>query len=180
MASFGLEEPRKPRGFSLTEVMIAVVILGLALMPLLTTGRATHRQTYFAEHHMIASTRARTILDLVSSLDFAILDWIARKSPGGAAGNPIQIDLEKLLEPGGLELLFAPALDTDPKTLSYLIKLRNFEHRVTYTRKSANLGEVKVSVKWVYAGDKKDHEIVLTRLVYRGEHSHTVSVPFRS
>ena len=164
--------PTSRRGFTLTEVMIAVVVLGLCLVPLLTSGTTTHKRSHFAEHHILAASRARTILGMVTSLDFAVLDWIVQSSGGTA---PIELDLEKLYEPGSMDLLFAAIAGGDARTASFEGKLDHFSHKVTYERISTDLGRVVVTFDWQYSADqgKGNHELVLARLVRRNERSMT-------
>lgn len=159
-------------GVSLTEIMIVVLLIAFALIPLMNLGRSTHRQAFFAEHHLLAMGRARLILDLAATVDFEIYDALANK-----AGTPeAKVDLEALLGPGVLATLYSIsgkdlAKNKDLTGLAYQDKLKNFTHDVRFNRLDKESGRLDVVVNWAYAGDGRgaDHSVKLSRLVTRRE-----------
>lgn len=173
---------RARAGITLLEVMIAVLLVGVTIIPLMTSGQAISRQGHLTEHHALADSQARTLLDLSCSLDYALLEAVARKAP--AAGTPAPLLLDTLLTPEGLDLLFSPALGTPPELVQihalYKSKLDNFRHWVTVKLVEDDLIDVQVLIKWQDAADKKaskEHELKQGRLVRRGQHSMTEGVP---
>ena len=64
------------------------------------------------------------------------------------------------------------AQDQEAMKASYEAKLDNFSHRVTYTIRTPDIGEIQVTVFWKSPAERKDrpfHEVSLARLVYRPE-----------
>lgn len=167
------------RAFTLVEVLLTTLILAVAFLPLLTSGSAIHRQSYFNEYHTIASIRARTLLDLVRATDHDLLRQ-ASEARMRSTGNPaVPIDVAGLLEPGGFEKLFDPGVTPgDDSGRSFVEKLSssNFEHEVVFTPRTPDLGEITVVVRWRNPADRgggKMHEVHLAQLVHRREASFT-------
>ena len=51
-------------GFTAVEVMMALVLVSLALIPLMTLSQAQERDAFELEHRLRAAARARALLDL--------------------------------------------------------------------------------------------------------------------
>ena len=152
----------------MVEILMAIVIISIALLPLVTSGRAVHRQGYFAEHHTMAMIRARSILDLVRSLDYDVLDQLAQSS--GSSGE-IDIDPKTLLEDGGFSLLFTPVA-FGIGVQNYQKKLKFFKEELSFTRFDNDLGKVRVRVTWKDGADRKSsaaHQVVLAQVLHRPE-----------
>lgn len=167
---------------TLLEVMLAVLVVGVTLIPLMTSGQTIHRQGHMTEHHALADSQARTLLDLSCALEFPLLEAVARRAP--APGGPAPLELDELLTPEGLDLLFSPALGTPTDLVQvhalYKSKLDNFKHWVTVKLVEDDLIEVQVLIKWKDAVDQKagrEHDLKQGRLVRRGQHAMTEGVP---
>lgn len=158
---------------TLVEILIASAILVVALIPLMTGGSAIHRQSHFTEFHAMAVIRARTVLDMVRSMDFDLLRQSATAVAHGAYPWSVVINVEALLAPGQFDALFTPlAPGARGSGALYQTKLRTIKQVVTYTQKSPDIGEIKVKVFWTNAADRdqrQPHEVTLKRLVHRRE-----------
>lgn len=161
-------------GATLAEMMIVVLLLAFALVPLMNLGSSTHRQTFFAEHQLLASQRARLVLDLASAIDFELYDALAKKAGGAEA----QVDLDQLCGAGTVSGLYtATVAGAD----AYTIKLGNFAHTARFTRLDDATGRLDVEVKWSFAGDNRgqDHLVRLSRIIHRREVSAHQKVPLQ-
>lgn len=152
------------RGTSMIEIMVVVVLLGLAIVPLMNLGGSTHRQTFFTEHQLMAMGRARMVLDVGASVDFEVYDALAQKRND----QPVKVDLEKLLG-GGLAALYAVTLA--PANASYAVKLENLAHELEFVRLDDVSGMLTARVAWTFAADRENrtHRVQLSRLVHRRE-----------
>lgn len=160
---------------TLVEVLVAFAILGMAILPLLRSGSSVHKRSYFNEYHTIATVRARTLIGLVSQIDFDVLDRYAVSK--GPAGTAVGVPLETILETGWSVQLFA-----DPVAGAHHVgKLKLFEHDVTWTHEEDDLARVEVRVRWRLPGEesKPAHEVKIARLFSRPEGSISRLVPLR-
>lgn len=154
--------PVRRAGSSLAAVMIGALVIALVLGALLGSGASIHRHGHLNEAHLLALVRARALLDLVRALDFDIVHQRA------SAGGPVVVYLDTLIEPGAASRLFvtegAAALP------SYMRKIAAYDHRLTWTRLSADLARVDVCVSWTEAGPAaKVRQVRLSVLVGRPE-----------
>jgi prepilin-type N-terminal cleavage/methylation domain-containing protein len=81
-------------GFSLTEVMIGLVILAIAIVPIISMFTASHRTSHSARRLLDATLHAQTVLEGLASLEPADLpaiplgaDVVLVKDPGGFLGG---------------------------------------------------------------------------------------------
>lgn len=162
----------KRRGLSLIEVMIAVVVLGLALVPVMTMGAATHRKTYFNESQQLAVARARALLDLVGSLP---ADWffeLSSKRAAGQFGQTIEVDPEKLFGQAQIVDLFGPMPGTaGDKSLERAGQLK---HAVTWTLRAKDRGELVATVSWLLPGERSGHQVRLARVLTLKEAAYAI------
>lgn len=163
------------RGFSLLEVLVLVVVVGLAFLPVFSLGSATHRRAFFDEHQQLAQARAKLMLDLAAALDFTLLSALA----GGQVSREVVIDMEALLGAAPMRRLVEPFVAT--RAAGYQLKLANLRHRVTFVLHSAWIGRIGAEVTWVYPGDTRGqvHSVRLARIVARREGAFGHSVPLR-
>jgi hypothetical protein len=152
------------RGVTMLEIMVVVLLLGFAIVPLMNLGRSTHRQAFFAEHHLLASMRGRMVLDLAAAVDFEIYDALAKK----AGGTETAVDLEQMLGPGTIAGLYQATMQG---TAAYAVKLPNLAHDVRFARLDASTGRLDVTVGWSMATDKAGagHSVKLSRIIHRRE-----------
>src|SRR5207253_2642636 len=112
-------------GFGLIEVLIAAAVMGLVLVALVASGGSLHRRSHVTEGHAMAMVRARTLADMARALDFPVLQNLA-------AGGTVELDLEKLYEPGARTLVFGP-LVAEAGLRRYLARIRGFDEQVRWT-----------------------------------------------
>src|SRR5205085_1657420 len=101
---------RRP-GFGLLEILVALLLVAVLALPVVQSGTAIHHQTYLTEFDVLAAVRARTLMSVVSALDFEL---VHRQLAGGTAGAEVELDLAGMLEPGALEYLLAAPARTNP------------------------------------------------------------------
>lgn len=152
-------------GMSLIEVLIAAVVVGLALVPIMTLTQSEHRKASFNEFHLLSHYRAKRILALLSSRSF-----IDIKSNLPMQGNGM-FELEIPLPPIGEELKSMAQRD---QSLAYLKqleeKMSNLVERAEWKLLEPGLAKITVSVKWKLPqdGKKRNHrEIKLSQLLAR-------------
>lgn len=152
------------RGLSMIEIMVVVVLLGLALIPLMNLGGAQHRQSFFTEHQLLAMGRARMVLDVAASFDFELYDAISKKQND----VPVDVDLEKMFE-GGIGQLYAQTPGS--ATASYAVKLGTTRHKLEFKRIDDVSGLLTARIVWTFAGERADreHSVELSRLMHRRE-----------
>lgn len=156
------------KGVSLVEVMLAIGVVLVAFLAMLGAGNALHRQGHLTEAHLVAGARLRCLFSVAAALDFQLLDWAARNSPGGEAS----IDLESVLGPAYAALLMGP---TGPPAAptgkpEATLSLPEIRYQVTYIRRGADLGELRAQASWnqrALNGPERVQELRLSRLVHR-------------
>lgn len=160
------------RGLSLTEVLVALLAIAVAVVPMLQSGTSIHRQSYMGEFHVLAAMRARTLLGLVSSMDFDVLHQLLGRQPQAQAQK---LDLEALLPPGELSLMFSAPANVDT---NYGNKLKLLSHEVAGRILDKNAIGVGVIVRWTITAEKdgKVHEHRATAVLYRPEGTASLAV----
>ena len=145
------------------EIMVVVVLLGLALIPLMNLGGSQHRQSFFTEHQLLAMGRARMVLDVAASFDFELYDALSQKKND----VPVDVDLEKIFD--NFSQLYAET--PGPSTQSYAVKLSSIKHKLSFTRIDDASGMLTAKIIWTFAGDRenREHSVELSRLVHRRE-----------
>jgi len=83
---------RKPRGFTLLEIMLTITLVGVTIIPLLLIRERTVRQSYRAHHLNTARTLAR---ELLSELEFHELDQMQGEFDG-YPGFSYSIEVEEV------------------------------------------------------------------------------------
>jgi hypothetical protein len=158
---------RSRRGFSSVEVMIATVLLGLGICPILTMVIGTSREAGFTEAHMIVQSRAFTLLDCQEALGFESLDAAWEKKGDGS--SPVELEIPRQAPSG-------PAVCREANGNHYSEKL-------TFQRVGGDLGVLTVEVSWVMGADqgrtRKPHVFRAFRLMGRpdGSWQHQVALP---
>lgn len=74
--------------FSLLEVLLALTIVALVLVPLLQSFITQSRVAAVSELHVVAGARARRLLDAAAALDYDTLKSLAASGTGTAADVP--------------------------------------------------------------------------------------------
>lgn len=60
----------RSRGMSFIEILISIVVVGVAMVPLLTMTISTHRQLSSVGRHLVGAQAARSILDRLLQLPY--------------------------------------------------------------------------------------------------------------
>jgi len=137
---------RARRGFSLVEVLIALVILAGAGLVVLESGATIHQAGYANEYELLACIHARTLLSFAQALDFDYLKAECGSTPGPQFHD---LDLAKLFEPGEYDFVFAgPNVDSQ----LYRDKLKNLTSKVRGRVVETDLIDLEAEVDWTIPG----------------------------
>jgi len=149
---------------------MAILVVAMAVLPLIQSGTSIHKRSYLTEYHVIASLRARTLLNFVSSMDFDLVHQYLARS-GGTSGAEIVI--EDFFESGELEFLFAAPSN------HYRKKIENFSHVLLGRPIGNDMLRIEVVVNWRIPGERRDtpHEYRLATLLQRPEFTASNRVP---
>lgn len=171
------------RGVTAVEVLLAVGLIALALIPLMTLSQSQERDTYMLEYHTLAQNRARTLIDWLVALDVTQVDRELN-----ARGLPeVQTD--------GLTLRLLPAewLPKDSAVLEYTVKNKPAPNsRLSLFKAELGLGRaipndplaslfaIRARVSFAFPGDRTgtDRAYTMTRLVGRTALSHQLLQPW--
>ncbi|MBI2943352.1 MAG: prepilin-type N-terminal cleavage/methylation domain-containing protein [Candidatus Wallbacteria bacterium] len=135
------------RAFTAVEVLVSVAILAIALVPVLSMLTSGTKESAYGEYHMIAQTRAETIMQLL-----ACRDWQAWENLPKGVASPVPEALTTL----------AVELPEDFRT-----RLAGFEETVTCTPIDNGLVELSVELAWLLPGEgaQQSHQFRLRRLL---------------
>lgn len=143
----------RPRGqrrsaFTATEVMVAVAVLAIAVLPILMTTMSSSKNIRLTEYHVIAQTRAKRLLEAYTTYG---LEELRGLSAGGGELPPPFLQSE------------AAAFDLPEE---YRSKMENFTERGIFEDLEPDLGVVHVEVQWSVQG--RELEYTLFRFVGAG------------
>lgn len=167
------------RGTTLLEVLFALIILSVALLPIIQHGGQVHRQSYSTEYRLLGQLRARFLIETIAAMDFDLLHQYASRSASGSGGQPVPFEVEELLRIGQADgppllTLFASG---EPR---HDEKLRQLRQLATIRPVSVDLLEIEVRVFWTLPDQPQDaRQIQLARLLHRPEATMTRKVPSR-
>ena len=137
-----------PSGFSLVEILIALSILTLCMLPVFNLVQSSRVQTTFSDYHVFAQIRATRLLDIFASQPFEeliLLDQSTQK------GNLVSTGIN------------APVLP--PKLASRLAE-DGFKERFYFTVLDNGLGSLEVEIRWKFpAPDQEWREVRMQRFV---------------
>lgn len=138
---------RPTAGFSAVEILISISILALACVPVLTMMSSGTRESFQNEFHLIAETRAESLVQTLAARDFQVFSSFP---PGTPSVVP--------------EALTTMVLEVPEQ---YRRKLANFEETVTVTPFGDGLVELAVEIGWVMPDEAAGgtHRFRLRRLV---------------
>ena len=71
----------KTRAFSMVEVMVAIVVFALAILPLVWLSSKQTKEAFHVGKHMMAGQLAATFMDNILHRDYDDVSNIAKKSP---------------------------------------------------------------------------------------------------
>lgn len=150
---------RRNRAFTAVEVIVAVAVLAIAVLPVFVSTTSSSKNVRLTEYHVIAQTRAKRLLEAFSTYSLAELK--AASGGGGALPPPFsQADLD------------GAGFDLPPE---YRRKMENFVEEYSFELLDPDLGMVKVHISWTVQGRQLDYE--LFRFVGASTLSRTVSPP---
>jgi len=170
------------RGVSLIEVVIALAILGAALLPLVTMYQQQHRVAHVNEFHFVARCRAERMLTALQGLEYATLAALAGRGtvPSDmptdrrpAGGRP----LPDSLLPAAVELwdLAGPAASADAVELQ-ADRQRCFRSAAFFVDVEPGLlARIVVVVSWKVPGEatgRPPHALESSVFVGRRDASH--------
>lgn len=163
-------------GASAVEVLFALIVMVILLLPLVGLSQSQERESYFLEFELMAQRRCRGLIDLVLTQDLAQLERLnAAKFKPGADGLP-ELPVEV---PQGFEALGrierVPAATPDVATPAGG-RLALFTGELALGRARIEVGDVtqlyriRARVTWRFPGDATavaPHVFEMTRLVGR-------------
>jgi prepilin-type N-terminal cleavage/methylation domain-containing protein len=149
---------RRP-GFTAVEVIVAVAVLALAVLPVFVSTTSSSKNVRLTEYHVIAQTRAKRLLEAFSTYSLAEL----KAASGG--GGPLP-------PPFSRAELDGAAFDLPPE---YRRKMENFAEEYSFEAMDPDLGMVKVRITWTVESRQLEYE--LFRFVGAPALSKTVSPP---
>ncbi len=137
----------KRRGFTAVEVIVAVAVLSIAVIPVFMSTTSGAKNVRLTEYHVIAQSRAKRLLEAYTTYG---LEELRELSGGGGELPPpfSQADLDQ------------KQFDLPPE---YRSKMENFSESGVFEDLSADLGLVRVEIQWKIQG--KPHEYSLFRTV---------------
>jgi prepilin-type N-terminal cleavage/methylation domain-containing protein len=135
-------------GFSLVEILIAMSILTLCMLPVFNLVQSSRVQTSFSDYHIFSHIRATRLLDIFASYPFEqliLLDQSAQK------GNLVAMGAD------------TPAL---PPKLASRLAPDGFRERFYFTVLEKGLGCLEVEIRWKFPAPDQDwREVSLQRFV---------------
>ena len=138
-----------PSGFSLTEVMITVLVIGICISPIFFIFSRSNQGTMHTRDDVIAYTFAKEILDFHISLDF--------DDPALAPVTNKKVNFETLKPVSGGDIL----LTTDPR-FDRFVSVK----AITVANIPLAYKVIIVEVKWKSSG--KDRQFRMTSLKFKG------------
>ncbi|MCA9556504.1 MAG: prepilin-type N-terminal cleavage/methylation domain-containing protein [Myxococcales bacterium] len=135
-------------GFTATEVMVAVAVLAVAVLPVMLTTTSSSKNVRLTEYHVIAQTRAKRLLEAYGTYGLEELRGLS--AGGGELPAPF-------LDGGGAEFDLPE---------EYRRKMENFAERAYFEDLQPDLGVVHVEVRWTVEG--RQLEYTLFRFVGAG------------
>lgn len=143
------------RGFTATEVIVAVAVLALAVLPVFWTTTQGQKQVRLTEYHVIAQARVKRLLEAYATYGLEGL----RDSTGGADGPlPAPFDL------GSVDSSFELPEE-------YRRKMENFDESCDLETVTDDLALIRCRVTWTIG--KQNREYRLSRMVG----AETLAVP---
>lgn len=140
------------KGFTAIELMLALVILSLGLMPVFGMMTAGTRQSHFSEYSLFASARAHRIIETFTTFDYRHFE---------SMGDEADLDISKAI--------FG---EDPPLPAEYLAKLDRDGYSETASWKTLDngLGVITVVIEWTFPADAegrggKPHTFTLKRFI---------------
>lgn len=168
---------RRARGLSLLEVLLGVVIFGIAMLPVLSLSQSSAKETYSMAKHIIASQVANSIMDRLIAIPFSEITKYEKStvplqesgsSPGGdnlldhqtfqemIEGFPADTSSVKKTE---ILMPMKDGISKAFKTFTYSVKLT----KSTYSQEQDQMILVEVTVSWNLEDSGKGSKKELTR-----------------
>jgi len=146
------------RGFTAVEVIVAVAVLAIAVIPVFMSTTSSAKNVRLTEYHVIAQARAKRVLEAFSTYS---LPELRAANSGGSLPAPFADDD---LDGGGFDL--------PPE---YRRKMENFTEEYSFEELGPDLGLIRVKVQWTVQQRQLDYE--LFQVVAAEEPSDVVRPP---
>ncbi len=157
-------------GISLVEVLIASVVIGVALIPLLSLGQSETRQANFNEQQLLGRYRARRVAECL-----AVYGYDALVVMSGATSLAPKANLPIPLPQINDELLALAKSDSSLTFLKHFSKKMSFYQEIaTLEVIEPGLARISITVKWRLPSEAKamkTHKIIFSKLVCRRDES---------
>lgn len=164
MSNSIINSHKTTQGFSLVEVLIAVVIITLAILPVIMLSRSDNFTSAFNEGYLLALSRGKRISSIIEATGYRDLIEASGLSTPGAVGplnNPLPEASEELKN-----------LALENGNLSYLKhhekKLSTYKETLILTHHEKGLLSVKTTMSWTIPGENnklKEHHCTITTFV---------------
>jgi prepilin-type N-terminal cleavage/methylation domain-containing protein len=164
MSNFTKAGNKKIRGFSLVEILVAVVIITLAILPVLTLSRSDNFSSSFNEGYLLALNRGKRISSEIEASNYRELIKSANILTAGGSG-PLTSPLPQI----SAEL--TGIFEKNPE-LSYLKhhekKLSTYKENLVLKFHEKGLLSVETTISWTIPGENnkmKEHHCKITTFV---------------
>lgn len=161
-------------GFSLVEVLLAVLILALCLVPVLALNMQQTRGAWFTDCHLAARAHARRVAETLAAQDYDALRQAAASDDEGS--------LPSLLPAAAAELARLSGEAPLPRHLqAYATSRERFTQSVTFEELApTGLARIVVRVSWAMPGESPaaaSHDVTYVVFVSRRDLSLTIRPP---
>lgn len=154
--------PRRADGFTAAEVIVAIAVIALAVLPVFYTTTSGQKNVRLTEYHVIAQTRAKRILEAYGTYGFEEL----LEAAGGGSGPLPPPFTDDQLDSVDMAL---------PE--EYQRKMENFREEHEFESLGQDLGRVRVTIMWDIGGHTR--KLSLSRFVAREGLGEPVRPPLR-
>ncbi len=142
------------RGFVLSEIMVAVVIMLLCLVPLLLLITSTRTESSRAVHRLRVFEVINETLDWIHTCPFTTMEKLAGFATGEMAGIPLakneNLRLDPFLAEDSANVKYSNEYST---TMERLVEVENV------TGLENLLKKIRVTVKWSEAGETFSYKL---------------------
>ncbi|MBQ3644910.1 MAG: prepilin-type N-terminal cleavage/methylation domain-containing protein [Candidatus Riflebacteria bacterium] len=135
----------KTRAFSMVEVMVAIVVFALAILPLVWLSSKQTKEAFHVGKHMMAGQLAATFMDNILHRDYDDVSNIAKKSPyeGDVLENSSNSKIKDFFNLSEM----VEGLENEKANENIKISFRNFRYKIT----------LKENLKDSYNSDTKEY-----------------------
>lgn len=121
------------KGFSITELLVTLVVFSCGLLPLIFLFQSSHKQTAQAKNLMIAHSLGRSIISEIRSLGFDVLEDEIQSNTLGIIGTKNEIS--------------GPIVQSDSNSIVYPESYKKFTTKINMVQYE-NTIRVELDVSW--------------------------------